>query len=103
MPAVPHAGARTDAKDGKGRSALHLAVGCSSKMAEKFLGLSPGLLDALDARGRTPLHYAAAKGAPQPRMACAAQKLPGCQDDTVCWVTCAVITFGGAKSGKVHF
>ena len=50
-------------------------------MAEKFLGLSPGLLEALDARGRTPLHYAAAKGAPQPGTACAAHKLPGCQDD----------------------
>ena len=77
MAAAPHAGARTDAKDGKGRSALHLAVGCSSKMAEKFLGLSPGLLEALDARRRTPLHYAAAKGAPQPGTACAAHKLSG--------------------------
>ena len=54
-------GARTDARDGKGRGVLHLAVGCSSKMVEKFLGLGAGL-EAADKRGRTPLHYSAAKG-----------------------------------------
>ena len=57
-----HAGARTDARDGKGRGVLHLAVGCSSKMVEKFLGLGAGV-EAADKRGRTPLHYSAAKGA----------------------------------------
>ncbi len=41
---------------------LHLAVGCSSKMVEKFLGLGAGI-EAADKRGRTPLHYSAAKGA----------------------------------------
>lgn len=55
-------------------------------MAEKFLGLSPGLLEALDARGRNPLHYAAAKGASQPGTGCAAQKLPGCQDYACAWL-----------------
>ena len=55
------AGARADARDGKGRGALHLAVGCSSKMVEKFLGLDAAL-EAADKRGRTPLHYSAAKG-----------------------------------------
>ena len=45
---------------------LHLAVGCSSKMVEKFLGLGAGI-EAADKRGRTPLHYSAAKGAsPEP-------------------------------------
>ncbi len=42
---------------------LHLAVGCSSKMVEKFLGLNAGI-EAADRRGRTPLHCSAAKGAP---------------------------------------
>ena len=55
------AGARADTRDGKGRGALHLAVGCSSKMVEKFLGLDAPL-EAADKRGRTPLHYSAAKG-----------------------------------------
>lgn len=41
---------------------LHLAVGCSSKVVEKFLGLGAGI-EAADKRGRTPLHYSAAKGA----------------------------------------
>ena len=36
-------------------------MGCSSKMVEKFLSLGAPL-EAADKRGRTPLHYSAAKG-----------------------------------------
>ena len=59
------AGARTDARDGKGRGVLHLAVGCSSRMVEKFLGLGAGI-EAADRQGRTALHYSAAKGKTPP-------------------------------------
>lgn len=55
------AGACTDVADRQGRSALHLAVGCSSKMVEKLLALEV-TIDARDSEGRTPLHYAAHKG-----------------------------------------
>ena len=49
--------------DKKGRTALHLAVGCSSRMVEKLLGLTV-TIDAADVEGRTALHYAAQKGKP---------------------------------------
>ena len=55
-------GARTDAVDARGRTALHLAVGCSCKMVEKLLPLAHAALDAADVEGRMPLHYAAEKG-----------------------------------------
>ena len=55
------AGAQTDVADKKGRTALHLAVGCSSRMVEKLLALTVAI-DAADVEGRTALHYAAQKG-----------------------------------------
>ncbi|KAK9904700.1 hypothetical protein WJX75_000777 [Coccomyxa subellipsoidea] len=55
------AGGKTDVADKKGRTALHLAVGCSSRMVEKLLGLTV-TIDAADVEGRTALHYAAQKG-----------------------------------------
>lgn len=55
-------GAQTSAADKRGRTALHLAVGCSSRMVEKLLLLSVSI-DAADMEGRTALHYAAQKGA----------------------------------------
>ncbi len=58
----PLAGAQTSVADKKGRTALHLAVGCSSRMVEKLLLLSVSI-DAADIEGRTALHYAAQKGA----------------------------------------
>ena len=48
---------------------LHLAVGCSSKMVEKFLGLGAGI-EAADRQGRTALHYSAAKGKTRPLCCC---------------------------------
>ncbi|CAL8464478.1 g4013 [Coccomyxa elongata] len=54
-------GAQTSVADTKGRTALHLAVGCSSRMVEKLLLLSVSI-DAADIEGRTALHYAAQKG-----------------------------------------
>ncbi len=55
------AGAQITVADKKGRTALHLAVGCSSRMVEKLLLLSV-TIDAADMEGRTALHYAAQKG-----------------------------------------
>jgi hypothetical protein len=64
------AGARADAADAAGRSALHLAVGCSCRMVEKLLALPGVAADARDGAGRTPLHYAAQKGARATALPC---------------------------------
>jgi len=64
------AGAKPEAADSKGRSGLHLAVGCSSKMVEKLLALSVPV-DATDANRRTALHYAALKGQRSTPVQCA--------------------------------
>ena len=78
-------GARTDAVDARGRTALHLAVSCSCRMVERLLPLAPALLDAADAVGRTPLHCAAEKGA---RAATAHASCKPSHQSRVGWLCC---------------
>ena len=83
MGAACFAGGKTDAADKKGRTALHLAVGCSSRMVEKLLGLTV-TIDAADVEGRTALHYAAQKGKPAIQTLGSSSLTLNCRDAFTC-------------------